>query len=518
MNRYYGIQDSRSSRVKYYSSDESSVGGNEEYEGDADDDSFASAQFSTGQSISHSDIPDFASVSSRHSNYSRRRSRVRNEASKLRHIESQTSLAYSIDTTIDACTSTLDMGVDWAENKYGTERKEPPSTQIRSMTKKTKYAYEKACNDSKAISPSDFDAKILQSPPKLNNLEFPHVTPFGNGGFNPIKVEGKIGDKMSPKLDHPYAMYTSPLRSSETSPTCSSHSTGLTTAVARDIPSHIRSQRVENIKQRLRSIEGNYRRNSKVSPVFRSSVSSSTSKYGSAVTLQAPDEMKKVFDAAPQPWMPSLRLAREAMCFCFLVFVVSIAYINHKESQTRSVQIQVSQMKLMEQKLLVGMESEANSVQLEIEKYKLLSQTLAQSKQLIPISTSDVASKTSIVYRYYQDPFEAAQCELDSYEYSHIIPMEKSITRSHPSAEPSTQYECCEDEDYPHNQIGRIVDYSCIPNPIQMMTPTPTPTFTANDDDNLISQRSSHAITKKRTTKRFPIPMHDFYLVQTMLD
>ncbi len=514
MNRFYGIQDSRSSRVKYYSSDEMSVGVNEEYEGDADDDSFASAQFSTGHSIAHGDIPDFASVSSRQSNYSKRRSRVRSEPSKLRHIESQTSLAYSIDTTTDACTSTLDMDEDWAENKYGND--EPVPSKTRSETKTTKCAYEKL---SKVISPCNIDGTILRSPPKLNNLEFPNITPFGNGGFNPIKVETKAGDGMPTKLDHPYAMYTSPLRSSDTSPTCSTHSTGRTTTVPRDIPSHIRSQRVENIKQRLRTIEGSYRRNSKVSPVFRSSVSS-------IVTEPSPPKMTKTFDVANQQSMPGLRLAREAMAFCFLVFVVSIAYINHKESQSRSVQLQVSQMKLMEQKLLVGMESEANSVQLQIEKYKLLSRTLASfheqaSKQLIPISTSDALSHSSIEYRYYQDPFEAAQCELDLYEYDYNIPLEKSITQNDLNLEASTKYNDHEDNDY--NQISDFVEYSCTPSPIQMIATMPSPTPAIDDDDdlsaNLVSQqKNNHAISKNRRAKRFSIPMYDFYLVQTMLD
>jgi hypothetical protein len=528
MNRFHGIhQDGRFSRVQDYSSDESSARDEDEYEGDADDDSFASAQYSTGHSIAHSDIPDFSSVCSslnsvlggnasfsKHSYSSKSRRRFSKLPSTLRHIESQASLAYSIESSPrvsplpmeevkpkisviptkcfptespESCKNeTLLCAIrpDDRAQEHSFSLQPPPPPSPPSPLPSSHYLPQPVDDDDDmGISLSPYPEKNIPSPPvtkKFLDLEYsePNLNPF-----SPIKLEPNEDDTLSPSIARPSAIYTLRSSSTDTSPTCSTFSTAY-------MPSHVRSERLEKIKMKLRAIEGHVRprlgrRGSSIVASYSYSTSPSSSQATSVRDVQSTTTMgapiKTIVSVQDDP-TPAIRIARETMSFCFLVYIVSVAYLMRRDNQVNSLQLQISQMQLVEQKLMVSVEAESKSMQLQIEKYKFMGRTLA------------IAQKSKQLEEFVSTPPNTSD------EFGPI----KSIFDLHaPTPSPS------------------IISEDPLPIYINTMrAPTPTPSFSKRENlaPTLISHQKTNNALSRNTVKRYSIPMHDFFLVQSMLD
>jgi len=521
MNRLHGIhQDGRFSRVQDYSSDDSSARDEDEYEGDADDDSFASAQYSTGHSIAHSDIPDFSSVCSslnsvlggnsnfsKHSYSSKSRKRFSKLPSTLRHIESQASLANSIESSPrvsplpmeevkskisaiptksfptqspESCKNETIRPDDCTqEHSFSLQLPPPPSPPLPS----SHYLPQPVDDDDDiGISLSPYPDTNIPSPPetkKFLDLEYsePNLNPF-----SPIRLETNENLTRSPPVARPSAIYTLRSSSTDTSPTCSTFSTGY-------MPSHVRSERLEKIKMKLRAIEGHVRprlgrRSSSIAASYSYSTSPSSSQATSVRDVQSTTTMgapiKTIVSVQEDP-TPAIRIARETMSFCFVVYIVSVAYLMRRDNQVNNLQLQISQMQFVEQKLILSVEAESRSMQLQIEKYKFMGRTLAiaqKSKQLEDFVSTPNAS----------DEFG---------------PIKNLFDLRAPTPSPS--------------------NFSEDPLPIyvkSMRAPTPTPTFSKRENlaPTLISNQKPKNALSRSTAKRYSIPMHDFFLVQSMLD
>lgn len=552
MNRFHGIhQDGRFSRVQDYCSDESSARDEDEYEGDADDDSFASAQYSTGHSIAHSDIPDFSSVCSslnsvlggnaslaKHSYSSKSRRRFSKLPSTLRHIESQTSLAYSLESSprvsplpIEEVKSKISVNPiksfsaespessknetllcairpdDCArEHSFSSQPPPPPSPPLTSSHYLPQpLDDDDDDDDDMGIALSLFPDKNIPSPPvtkKFLDLEYsePNMNPF-----SPIKLEPNEDDTMSPSIERPSAIYTLRSSSTDTSPTCSTFSTAY-------MPSHVRSERLEKIKMKLREIEGHVRprlgrRGSSIVASYSYSTSPSSSQATSVRDVQSTTTMgapiKTIVSAQDEP-TPAIRIARETMSFCFLVYIVSVAYLMRRDNQVNNLQLQISQMQFVEQKLLSKVENESRSMQLQIEKYKFMGRTLAIAQKSKELEKFVSKPKTSDEFGPIKNLFDLRLPTPSPSNISKdLIPTYVNSSMSAPTPSPS--------------------NISEDPLPIyteSILAPTPTPSFSSRENlaPTLISNPKPTNALSRNTAKRYSIPMHDFFIVQSMLD
>ena len=239
------------------------------------------------------------------------------------------------------------------------------------------------------------------------------------------------------------------------------------------ISSISRSERVQAMKSRLRSMEASCKLNSSRSLL-----------QANASTSQNPILPKNEQSLHGER---SLRLAREVMAVTFTAFLVCIAYLHDRDAQSNALQFQVSRNEFLERSLVLVTDRQLQSLKFQKEIAEVLDHTLAtvqEQKYLLALagSTENYEQRNLDL----PNPFDLPTCDIDSY----IEPMESHIQLHSLVPTPSAVHA----EDY-----------------MRDFAPTLSSKLLSSD-----VQQQQEAIPKR--PKKLKVPMFDFFIVQSLMD
>ena len=526
MNRFHGIQQNcgivrtESSQMSYGSSSS-----DDSYEGDADNDSFTTCSPNRKKK---SDIPNFSPSST-----STRTLKYRNKSSKS-HMPPCSSLAYSsgtkdicydsdctsftqpVESFDDTVLSTLVESPKHAvtilvddldrSNNPGSYFKDISTSEVHVVGTSIDSTFQEiernddtfaAKKGSKAISghssvvstsshtkttvgthssTSSSSSSPIASPPRIRNPQGSELQIFTHSMTS--SMTGVASSLPSFVSTSSSTSFPSPIYSSVDNR--GSERLGNSFRPVKidgdsSISSISRSERVQAMKSRLRSMEAGCKLNSS-----RSLLQANASASQNPILVLPKNEQSLHAER-------SLRLAREVMAVTFTAFLVCIAYLHDRDAQSNALQFQVSRNEFLERSLALATDMQLQSLKFQKEIAEVLDHTLAtvqEQKDLLAL-----AGSTENYEQRHPDlpnPFDLPTYDIDSY----IEPMESHIQLHSLVPTPSAVHE----EDY-----------------MRDFAPTLSSKLLSSD-----VQQQQEAIPKR--PKKLKVPMFDFFIVQSLMD